>query len=235
MHAAQCSFPQIPGWVPLSPLPREVGYMADGGVPSSVDGSLWGWLCAARVTSMCGEANVPIMQNQASNVICASNSWSASFPHLDGATAPNAFQPFPLYHTDALTCQAYPHTNWLIYSHTYLHPQPSIHPMLSKQIKSWSQKPSAHLGNRSQGERLISSLPGDWRGLIFFPVQVKNGDSSSATREPRSGKLFNLVCPSLLFSLMQLCFSSRIIQHTTVGWNPRWSVLTSHVLVLMGL
>lgn len=30
--------------------------------------------------------------------------------HLDGAPAPNTFQPFPLYHTDALTYQAHPDT-----------------------------------------------------------------------------------------------------------------------------
>lgn len=40
MHAAESSFPEIPGRVLLSLLPTEVAYMAEGGVPSSVDGSL---------------------------------------------------------------------------------------------------------------------------------------------------------------------------------------------------
>lgn len=51
---------------------------------------------------------------------------------------------------------------------------------------------------------LISSLPKDWRGCIAFSAKVRNGDSSSATQEPRSGNFFIPFLPLSFFSLISL-------------------------------
>lgn len=51
---------------------------------------------------------------------------------------------------------------------------------------------------------LISSLPKDWRVWVVFPAKVQNSDYSSATQEPRSGKVFIPFLPPSLFSLMSL-------------------------------
>lgn len=60
LQAAECLFPEIPGWALLYLLPSEVGYMAGRGVPSAMDSSLQRSLCGARVMGMYREANVPI-------------------------------------------------------------------------------------------------------------------------------------------------------------------------------
>lgn len=61
---------------------------------------------------------------------------------------------------------------------------------------------------------LISPRPPDRRGLIVFPVRVKNGEYSSAIQEPRSGN-FLIPLPPVLSSLRRLCFlsPSHVTQH----------------------
>lgn len=59
---------------------------------------------------------------------------------------------------------------------------------------------------------LISPLPPGWRGLIVFPVRVKNSEYSSAIQEPRSGNFLIPLLP-VFSSPRRLCFLSLSLTH----------------------
>lgn len=151
MQAAECLFPEIPGWALLYLLPSEVGYMAGRGVPSAIDSSLQRSLRGARVPVMYREANVP---NSASTPFLTSPVWSAAcILCLCPSSIWIGFSlqtPFSHFLFITLMHSLTKHINTLAHSHTYTNFQPLIYSMLSRQINSCGQKLSAHLVSRCQ-------------------------------------------------------------------------------------
>lgn len=66
---------------------------------------------------------------------------------------------------------------------------------------------------------LISPLPPDRRGLIVFPVRVKNSESSSAAQEPRSGNFLIPLLP-VLSSLCSLFLTHHAARGRLAPPNP---------------
>ena len=162
MHAAECSFPEIPGWVLLPLLPTEVGYMAEGVSPypwmaAREDRCALPGLRACAWRQMCPlcRINLLVWSVLHTLALCPVYIWTklllqSPFNHFLFITVMHSHSKQIQTLTDSFT-----HTH----THTHRPTQPSIHPMLSKQINSWSQKPFALLANRSQGtpSNLLSS------------------------------------------------------------------------------
>lgn len=68
-------------------------------------------------------------------------------------------------------------------------------------------------GQQVSGRHLIPPVPKDRRGLVVFPVRVKNGEFCSATQEPRSG---NFLIPLLPLSYSPSC----ALKHHTARGRP---------------
>lgn len=169
----------------------------------------------------------PLLTSRARSAAARTLSLSlSSLPFGLGFLPQNAFQPLSLYHADTLTYQEYKHAVSLAHKYT----QPSIRPMLSRQINSWSQRLAAHLVGRIQRgpsmqkrEREASNPhpASELEGSDSFPVKVKDGEYNSATWQPRSlNSVISL--PLILF-----CFFSLILRvsHSAAHLSRRHSVL----------